>query len=85
MSAGGSAPCILNAANEVAVQAFLQKRIGFASIPRLIATTMEKMHTHKVSQILATLEDVLDLDQESRLIAASLLPYQSAGQERASA
>jgi 1-deoxy-D-xylulose-5-phosphate reductoisomerase len=40
--AGGSAPCVLNAANEIAVQAFLDRRIRFTEIPRIIEECLEK-------------------------------------------
>jgi 1-deoxy-D-xylulose-5-phosphate reductoisomerase len=39
---GGTMPAVLNAANEIAVQAFLQRRIGFLDIPAVIAATMER-------------------------------------------
>ena len=40
LSAGGTAPAVLNAANEVAVSAFLQRRIGFLAIPALVESTL---------------------------------------------
>jgi 1-deoxy-D-xylulose-5-phosphate reductoisomerase len=40
---GGTAPCVLNAANEVAVHAFLEGEIGFADIPRLIEAVLEEL------------------------------------------
>ncbi len=43
LAAGGTAPAMLNAANEVAVSAFLQGRIGFLSIPDLVAATLDAM------------------------------------------
>jgi 1-deoxy-D-xylulose-5-phosphate reductoisomerase len=82
MKMGGAMPCILSAANEIAVEAFLQNRIGFLSISELIEAAIEKITAHKTPQSLTTLEDVLSLDQESRLIAASLLPYPSKIKER---
>ena len=42
MQAGGGAPCVLNAANEVAVEAFLSGRIGFLHIARLVAEVLDK-------------------------------------------
>ena len=42
MRQGGSAPCVLNAANEVAVAAFLQKHIGFGQIPQVVERTLER-------------------------------------------
>jgi 1-deoxy-D-xylulose-5-phosphate reductoisomerase len=50
--AGGLAPCVLNAANEVAVKAFLDRRIRFTDIPRIIEECLEKCsHTAQVSRI----------------------------------
>jgi len=56
LAAGGSAPAILNAANEVAVAAFLEGRIGFRTIDRLIARVMEQMPHEDLSDIAALLE-----------------------------
>ena len=43
MRQGGNAPCIMNAANEIAVYAFLKNRIGFLDMTELIERTMEKI------------------------------------------
>jgi 1-deoxy-D-xylulose-5-phosphate reductoisomerase len=56
LRAGGSAPAILNAANEVAVQAFLDGRIGFRMIDRLIADVMDKLPHGMMQDIDAVLE-----------------------------
>ncbi|WP_151446801.1 1-deoxy-D-xylulose-5-phosphate reductoisomerase [Lacisediminimonas profundi] len=53
---GGSAATILNAANEVAVDAFLDRRIGFRTIDRLIATVMERLPAGPVTDIGSLLE-----------------------------
>jgi 1-deoxy-D-xylulose-5-phosphate reductoisomerase len=45
LNAGGTMPCVLNAANEIAVEAFLSERIAFMDISRVVARTMEE---HKV-------------------------------------
>ncbi|MFP7722836.1 1-deoxy-D-xylulose-5-phosphate reductoisomerase [Lysobacter sp. A3-1-A15] len=42
LEAGGSAPAVLNAANEVAVSAFLQRRVGFLAIPRLVEAALSR-------------------------------------------
>ena len=42
MRSGGLAPTVLNAANEIAVQAFLDRRIGFLDIPRVVAQALER-------------------------------------------
>ena len=55
---GGTLPAVLNAANEVAVQAFLREEIGFLEIIRVVEQTMQK---HQVMD--ATLEQVLEADR----------------------
>ncbi len=60
--AGGTAPAILNAANEVAVQLFLEKRLPFTDIPRLVEQTLENCPSHPA----ASLEVVLADDQQAR-------------------
>jgi len=62
---GGAAPAILNAANEIAVEAFLGKKIGFTDIHQTIAYTQEKLVAHS----LASIDDVLKVDQQAREIA----------------
>ncbi len=69
LAQGGTAPCIVNAANEVAVASFLQSRIGFLDIPRLIETCLEKI-THIDTP---TLEDIVQADKKTRLLAESLV------------
>jgi len=60
--AGGTAPTILNAANEVAVEAFLQRRLGFLGIPRVIEAVMAKQAAGPIR----SLEDVLVADADAR-------------------
>lgn len=62
---GGCAPCALNAADETAVEAFLDGRIPFPAIPRIVENVMRR--TPKAS--LASMEDVLDCDREARVLA----------------
>lgn len=69
LRAGGSAPTILNAANEVAVQAFLDGKIGFRMIDRLIARVMD-MFPHGTVQ---DIEAVLEQDREARAAASALI------------
>ncbi len=59
---GGTAPAVLNAANEVAVHAFLERRLGFTDIPRAIEAVLEQHSVRSVS----SLEDVLAADDWSR-------------------
>ena len=65
MAAGGTAPAVFNAANEVAVAAFLEKRVPFLAIPRIIEHTLA---TVKLIEP-ATLDQVLTVDAEARIIA----------------
>jgi len=70
LTKGGNLPCILNAANEVAVDAFLQSRVGFLEMSEMIENCMEK-----ISFIInPTLEDYLMTDGETRKRATELLP-----------
>ena len=66
LRAGGSLPCVLNAADEVAVEAFLAQRLRFSDIPRVIERVLHET-TH--SRSFTNLDDVLDCDQEARLRA----------------
>ena len=59
LEAGGTLPAVLNAANEVAVEAFLQGTIGFDHIPQVIASTMNGHNTTPLRGV----EDVLEADQ----------------------
>lgn len=67
--AGGTAPAILNAANEVAVQAFLDRRIGFRSIDQLIARVMDALPCSDAADINAVLES----DHRARQFAQSFI------------
>ena len=65
LRAAGTAPAVLNAANEVAVAAFLDRQISFLAIPRVIGIVMDTLPVVAVQ----TLEDVLAADAEARLVA----------------
>ena len=69
MEKGGNMPCIMNAANEVAVAAFLENRIRFNGIPKLIATTMERASFIKEP----TFEDYVQTDKEARILATEAI------------
>ena len=69
MDKGGNMPCILNAANEIAVAAFLKDKIGFLNMSDLIANCMEKITF--VSN--PTLEDYVATNKETRILANELL------------
>ena len=67
--AGGSAPTTLNAANEVAVDAFLNRRLGFTQIASVVEATVAACDAAEP----ATLDDVLDVDARARAKAAELV------------
>lgn len=66
---GGIAPCVFNAADEVAVRAFLDRRLGFLGIAELIERTLDTLDPVPLESI----EHVLAVDAEARAIAASLV------------
>ncbi len=69
MDKGGNMPCVLNAANEVAVEAFLQDKIGFLDMPELIATCLAKIPHIKQPD----LNDYVETDKETRIKAQELI------------
>jgi 1-deoxy-D-xylulose-5-phosphate reductoisomerase len=69
LKTGGNMPCVLNAANEIAVWAFLKNRIGFLDITAVVEKTMEKINFIKEP----TLEEYFDSDGEARNFAASIM------------
>ena len=69
MGKGGNMPCILNAANEIAVAAFLKDEIGFLNMSDLIANCMEKI-TFVPSP---SYEDFVETDKQTRILANKLL------------
>ena len=72
--AGGSATCTLNAADEVAVEAFLARRIGFPAIYRIVEQTVSKLAKRQP----ATINDILEVDRESRSLARELVAKEAA-------
>jgi 1-deoxy-D-xylulose-5-phosphate reductoisomerase len=64
--AGGTAPCVLNAANEVAVHAFLSERLSFTGIPAAIEATLERLPGAPVRAF----ESLYEADREARALAA---------------
>lgn len=71
---GGAAPAVLNAANEVAVAAFLQGAIGFSDIPRIVGRTLDAAVARGFVRAPASVEAAVALDAESRRIATERLP-----------
>ena len=66
---GGTAPCILNAANEIAVEAFLNKKIKFLDMIKIVEKSLENFTFVKNPN----LDDYLSADAETRLIANNLI------------
>ncbi len=67
--AGGTAPAVLNAANEVAVQAFLDRRLNFTAIAAVIDKVLQRLESSPVK----ALGDVLDADAAARRMANALI------------
>ncbi|HEX2105265.1 MAG TPA: 1-deoxy-D-xylulose-5-phosphate reductoisomerase [Solirubrobacteraceae bacterium] len=67
--AGGTAPCVLNAANEVAVHAFLTGRLDFLGIPAVIEETLGRLPAGPVHAF----ESLYEADREARAVAADLV------------
>jgi 1-deoxy-D-xylulose-5-phosphate reductoisomerase len=68
-AAGGTAPCVLNAANEVAVHAFLEGRLSFLGIPAVIEAALERLPPGPVRAF----ESLYEADREARALAAELI------------
>jgi 1-deoxy-D-xylulose-5-phosphate reductoisomerase len=66
---GGAATCTLNAADEIAVEAFLQGRIPFLSIYEIVAETLSKMPPRHPGSV----EEILEIDRASRAVAKDLV------------
>jgi len=66
---GGSAPAVMSAANEIAVEGFLERRIGFLEIIELVERTLCKIPPLKVE----TIEEVSEVDSEARRLATDLI------------
>ncbi|MBQ8689617.1 MAG: 1-deoxy-D-xylulose-5-phosphate reductoisomerase [Clostridia bacterium] len=69
MSCGGAMPAILNAADEVAVAAFLEERIGFLGISEVVSETFERLLGSRAE----TVEELIACDREARRIARELI------------
>jgi 1-deoxy-D-xylulose-5-phosphate reductoisomerase len=66
--AGGTAPCVLNAANEVAVHAFLADRLRFLEIPEVIERTLAQLPAEPVRGF----ESLYEADREARALAGEV-------------
>jgi 1-deoxy-D-xylulose-5-phosphate reductoisomerase len=74
LEAGGSATCTLNAADEIAVEAFLDRRIPFPAIWEVVEETLSEMPVRRPS----TVDDILEIDRESRSLARKLVAARTA-------
>jgi 1-deoxy-D-xylulose-5-phosphate reductoisomerase len=68
LEAGGAATAVMNAANEVAVQAFLEGRLRFVEIPRVISRALDR----HAAEPAASLEDLLRADRRARTTASEI-------------
>ena len=75
LKAGGAAPAILSAANEIAVESFLQRGIGFLDIARLVETVLDRLGAQSAD----TLDSVLHWDAEARRAATAWIAARPAG------
>jgi 1-deoxy-D-xylulose-5-phosphate reductoisomerase len=74
LESGGSAPTVLNAANEVAVAEFLARRLPFTGIAALVGRTLDAATRRNLVQEPDTVDEALLIDHDSRLLARELLP-----------
>jgi len=74
LQSGGGTPTILSAANEIAVEAFLGRRIGFLTIADTVARVLEQLGASRAD----TLDDVIALDDLARRTTRSLMPAHAA-------
>jgi len=75
LATGGTAPAILNAANEIAVAAFLNRQIGFAEIVDLVGWTLEQADTLGLITAVSSLKHVVGVDHEARMLSVSRLNH----------
>ena len=74
LAAGGAAPTILNAANEIAVHEFVDRRLGFSGIPALVEATLDAAERRGTMAEPQSVEDALAIDHNARRLAADLCP-----------
>ena len=72
LQAGGNAPVIFNAANEIAVEAFLQQRIGFLEIPSVVSGALDVCEAGKIEE----LDEVLEFDLLARAATSRIIHSQ---------
>jgi 1-deoxy-D-xylulose-5-phosphate reductoisomerase len=74
LAAGGAAPTVLNAANEIAVREFVAKRLDFGGIPALVEATLELAQRRGETAEPQSVDEALRVDHNARTLAANLLP-----------
>jgi 1-deoxy-D-xylulose-5-phosphate reductoisomerase len=74
LATGGAAPTILNAANEIAVREFVERRLGFGGIAALVEATLDAMERRGETAEPQSVEAALAIDHNARRLAADLLP-----------
>jgi 1-deoxy-D-xylulose-5-phosphate reductoisomerase len=74
LETGGAAPNVLNAANEVAIDAFRARRLSFQGIPGLVEAVLDKAGKEGLLREVSTVNDALGVDHVARSFAATLLP-----------
>jgi 1-deoxy-D-xylulose-5-phosphate reductoisomerase len=74
LAAGGAAPTVLNAANEIAVAEFVARRLSFAGIPALVEATLDAAERKGATAEPQTVEQAIAIDHMARRLAADLLP-----------
>jgi 1-deoxy-D-xylulose-5-phosphate reductoisomerase len=74
LAAGGGAPTVLNAANEIAVREFVARRLGFGGIPALVEATLDAMERRGETAEPQSVDEALAVDHNARRLAADLLP-----------
>jgi 1-deoxy-D-xylulose-5-phosphate reductoisomerase len=74
LAAGGAAPTVLNAANEVAVAAFVGRELGFGGIAELVEATLDAAERRNVTHEPQDVDDALAIDEAARSLARDLLP-----------
>jgi 1-deoxy-D-xylulose-5-phosphate reductoisomerase len=74
LAAGGGAPTVLNAANEIAVREFVARRLGFGGIPALVEATLDATERRGETAEPQSVDEALAIDHNARRLAAELLP-----------
>jgi 1-deoxy-D-xylulose-5-phosphate reductoisomerase len=74
LAAGGAAPTILNAANEIAVREFVARHLAFSGIPALVEATLDAAQQRGIMPEPQSVEDALAIDHIARRLATDLLP-----------